>query len=460
MTTPLPEMHTLSIFFVEDDAAVRGSLVQTLELACLHVKAFASAEHALAELAVTSPSIVISDMRLPGMDGLTLMEEVFKRDAHTPFILMTAHGDIGLAVRAMQKGAYDFLEKPFSPEHLVAVAQRAIDRRTLQIQVQSLRQQLNEVNALEGQLLGRSAGMQQLRLQVKTLASTAADVLLVGETGAGKERVARCLHDFSARRHQNFVAINCAGLPESLLESELFGHEAGAFTGASKRRIGKLEHAHGGTLLLDEIESMPMSFQAKLLRVLQERKIERLGSNAQISIDIRIVAASKVDLLELSRQEKFRLDLYYRLNVAVLRVPALRERREDIPLLLEHLIAHAAHRHGLAVPDTTRFPMHRLLGHNWPGNVRELGNVAERFVLGLPDEHLLVHGLDKQLSLTDQMEGIEKMILTQVLREHGGNASDAGLTLGLPKKTLYDKIGRHGIALDAFRSVSGNGNQK
>jgi DNA-binding NtrC family response regulator len=452
MNNPLCVFDGFTVVFVEDDQAVRSSLAQSLELAGLHVLALGSAEQACQHVSAGLRGIVVSDIRLPGMDGMALMQHVHSLDATIPCVLVTAHGDVALAVQAMQQGAYDFIEKPFSPERLVSVALRAMERRALQLEVLALRQQLNQPTALDTQLLGQSVVMQNLRQKVRSLASTSADVLIMGETGTGKERVARCLHDDSPRAGKNFVAINCAGLPESLLESELFGHEAGAFTSASKRRIGKLEHAQGGTLLLDEIESMPMGFQAKLLRVLQERKIERLGSNEEIAINIRVVAASKVDLLELCKQQKFRTDLYYRLNVAVLHLPPLRDRREDIGLLFEHFTALASKRHELPLPDMQGQLRHTLMAHDWPGNVRELANVAERFVLGLLGDLLLQTGTGPTIGLAQQMEHIEKMLIEHALRQHRGRASAAGQALGLPKKTMYDKIARHEIILESYRT--------
>jgi two-component system C4-dicarboxylate transport response regulator DctD len=239
------------------------------------------------------------------------------------------------------------------------------------VALDELREQLAQRSGIEAVLLGQSAAMQEVRRMILRLAATSADVMIEGETGTGKELVARCLHDHSNRRDRHFVAINCGGLPETLFESELFGHEPGAFTSAAKRRIGKIEHANGGTLLLDEIESMPMAMQIKLLRILQERKVERLGSNDETPVNLRVVAATKSDLRALGEQGQFRSDLYYRLNVAVLKLPPLRDRREDIPLLFEHFLAQAGQRYGLPVPERTPELMRELLAHDWPGRSEE-----------------------------------------------------------------------------------------
>jgi DNA-binding NtrC family response regulator len=440
------------IIYVEDDPQVRASLVQTLELAGLSVQAFESAEPALVRIAPGARTVVVSDVRLPGMDGLALLERVAAIDAGIPVVLVTGHGDVAMAVRAMRAGAYDFIEKPFPPERFVDTVRRAIDRRVLRVAVDDLRLQLQGRSGIDAVLLGDSAAMQQVRRRILKLASTSADVMILGETGTGKELVARCLHDHSARRDRNFVPINCGGLPETLFESELFGHESGAFTSAGRRRIGKLEHANGGTLLLDEIESMPMAMQIKLLRVLQERKVERLGSNEEIRLDLRVVAATKCDLRALSEDNRFRADLYYRLNVAVLELPPVRARREDVPLLFQRFVAQAAQRYGCAAPELRADKLRELLAYDWPGNVREVRNAADRFVLeiGASDE-ASASAVPERATLAQQMELVEKALIEQSLARHSGSVQRAMDDLGVPKKTLYDKLHRHAIDLQRFR---------
>lgn len=440
------------IVFVEDDLPVRVSLTQTLELEGLAVLPCRSAEEALPHLQPGAQVILITDVRLPGMDGRALLDHVQATDPAIPVILITAHGDVQMAVQAMRAGAYDFIEKPFAPERLLDTARRALDLRMLRHSADELRAQLQRASGIEAALLGHSASMQQLRRQILNLASTSADVMILGETGTGKELVARCLHDQSARRDRHFVAINCGGLPEALFESELFGHEPGSFTSAAKRRIGKIEHANGGTLLLDEIETMPMALQIKLLRVLQERRIERLGSNEELPINVRFIAASKSDLREQGERGQFRNDLYYRLNIATLQLPPLRERREDIPLLFEHFVALACARYERQAPELTPDKLRELMAHDWPGNVREIRNAADRFVLALDDlDSSAALQEVPSLHLARQMEMVEKTLIEQALRRTQGKVPAAMELLGTPRKTLYDKLHRHGIQLDDFR---------
>ncbi|KAB0584141.1 sigma-54-dependent Fis family transcriptional regulator [Ideonella dechloratans] len=439
------------VIYIEDDPPVRSSVAQTLELSGLAVKAFGTAEDALPHITEGAQAIVITDVRLPRMDGMTLLEKVQEIDAGIPVVVVTAHGDISMAVRAMRAGAYDFLEKPFDPERFVETAIRALDKRVMRMALEDLRAQLQQRIGIESVLLGHSAAMQEVRRKVLRLAATSADVMILGETGTGKELVARCLHDQSNRRDRNFVAINCGGLPETLFESELFGHEPGAFTSAGKRRIGKIEHANGGTLLLDEIESMPIQMQIKLLRVLQERKLERLGSNEELPINLRVVAATKCDLRELSEQQKFRADLYYRLNVAQVQLPPLRERREDIPLLFEYFVGQAAERYELSAPELSPERLRDLMAHDWPGNVREIRNAADRFVLEGDLGELLADAGSEPVPLAQQMDKVEKALIEQALQRCQGRMQDVMQQLGTPKKTLYDKLHRHGIDPGRYR---------
>ncbi len=446
----------LTVLYVEDDAAVRIGSTQSLQIAGLTVEAFGRAEEAVRRLAPGFPGVLVTDVRLPGMDGLALMEKALAIDPGLPVILVTGHGDISMAVQAIRRGAYDFIEKPFSPETLTEAVQRAMEKRALTLEVASLKAKLANVAsgpAIEAKVLGRSSAMERLRQLVLELADKDVDVLILGETGTGKELVARCLHDHGRRRAHNFAALNCGGFPESLFESEVFGHEPGAFTGAAKRRVGKIEHAQGGTLVLDEIESMPMVLQIKLLRALQERQFERLGSNTLMPMDCRVIAATKSDLLALAKAERFRADLYYRLGVAIIEIPPLRERREDIPLLLSNFLLQAALRYEREVPELTPAQMHELLSNPWSGNVRELRNVADRMVLGLSTDTAsrLAAGEDGPRSLDEQMAVFERHLIEEALKSAGGRATAASDLLRIPKKTLYDKMRRLGVQPENFR---------
>ncbi|MFZ5958891.1 sigma-54-dependent transcriptional regulator [Pseudomonas knackmussii] len=436
----------LSVLVVEDDPHVLLGCQQALALEDIPSIGVGSAEEALQKVGADFPGIVVSDIRLPGMDGLQLLARLRERDAQLPVVLITGHGDIAMAVQAMRDGAYDFMEKPFAPERLVEVVRRALAQRALSREVGQLRRQLAGRQALETRLIGRSPAMQALRELIANIADTSANVLIEGETGTGKELVARCLHDYSRRQAKAFVALNCGGLPESLIDSEIFGHEAHAFTGAGKRRIGKIEHADGGSLFLDEIESMPLNLQIKLLRVLQEHQLERLGSNQLISVDCRVIAATKSDLAAMGRDGSFRSDLYYRLNVVSLQLPPLRERREDILMLFEHFLQQSSLRFDRPAPVIDNATAASLMAHDWPGNVRELRNVAERFALGLS---ALSGGQGPDASeprFAEAVEAFERGLLQSALERHAGNLSQAAGALGMAKTTLFDKVKKYGLA--------------
>ncbi|HJW01652.1 MAG TPA: sigma-54 dependent transcriptional regulator [Azospira sp.] len=443
------EAFSLPVFLVEDDPAVRMGSAQALSLAGLPVQSFADAESALAALAREHPGAVVSDVRLPGKDGIALLHELRQLDRELPVILVTGHGDVAMAVQAMRDGAHDFIEKPFSSEQLVRVTRQALEKRALLVENRRLKEVLPSQDGLP--VIGQSRAMQEVRRLIAALAPTDVDILINGETGCGKEVVARAIHSASGRRGP-FVAINCAALPESVFESEMFGHEAGAFTGAGKRRIGKIEYAHGGTLFLDEIESMPLNLQVKLLRALQERSIERLGGNTPVAVDCRVVAASKADLKALADAGGFRADLYYRLNVVSIDLPPLRQRREDIPLLMAHFLREAAARFGREVPAWSAADLEHWQAQDWPGNVRELKNAAERFCLGLGHQRPLAGDHEPHLSLAQRVDQVERRYIEEALGQSAGNVAQAAELLQLPKKTLYDKLARFAIAAEDFRS--------
>ena len=455
MTTETLIDSRAQVILVDDDPHLRQALSQTLDLAGLKVVALADAQGLADRIEADWPGVVVSDIRMPGIDGLQLLEQLHGRDSELPVLLITGHGDVPLAVQAMRAGAYDFLEKPFATDALLDSVRRALALRRLVLDNRSLRLALSDRQQLATRLVGHSPSMLRLREQIGALAGTRADVLILGETGAGKEVVARALHDLSSRREGPFVAINAGALAESVVESELFGHEPGAFTGAQKRRIGKFEFANGGTLFLDEIESMSLDVQVKLLRMLQERVVERLGGNQLIPLDIRIIAATKEDLRQSADQGRFRADLYYRLNVAPLRIPPLRERGDDILVLFQHFADAASQRHGL--PPHTLQPAQRavLLRHDWPGNVRELQNAAERFALGL---ELALDGQAPPAAvpaapvlignLSEQVEQFERSLIAAELAQPHSSMRSLAEALGIPRKTLHDKLRKHGLSFD------------
>lgn len=450
-------MTPSSILLVDDEKAVRDATAQSLLLAGCEVETFSNAPAALLKVTPEFEGVIISDIRMPDMDGLEFLERVLKIDRDLPVILISGHADVATAVAAIRQGAYDLLEKPFSNTQLLDVIKRATEKRRLTLENRALKEALENQTRPGPRIIGQTPSIMQLRKMITRIANVNADVLIWGETGTGKELVARSLHEQSKRRDHNYVAINCAAIPASLLDSELFGHEAGAFTGAKGKRIGKFEHANGGTLFLDEIEGMPLSTQAPLLRVLQERKIERLGSNHLIPLDIRVVAATKVDLKDAAERAEFRKDLYYRLNVVTLEVPPLRARREDIPLLFQHFVLVAAARCETEVPPLNSKALHVLLGHDWPGNIRELRNIAERYVLLGETFHfdlaVLMNSDEKfdGLSLAQQVACFEKTLIEQALNRHKGNTREVMDSLDLPRKTLTDKMKKYGLERGQFQ---------
>ncbi|MGY3687797.1 MULTISPECIES: sigma-54-dependent transcriptional regulator [Vibrio] len=436
------------VFFIDDESDIRLAIEQSFELEEISALFFSSAEDALLAIKQDGlPKVVISDICLPGLSGENLLSTVLHQDKDVPVILITGHGDISMAVNALRNGAYDFIEKPFPIDRLIDTTRRGLEKRDLTLENQELKRSLKASQTLGPRIIGDTPSIQMLRETISHIADTDADILLFGETGTGKELVARSIHEQSSRRDANFVAINCGAVPENLIESELYGHEKGAFTGAETKRIGKFEHAQGGTLFLDEIESMPMQAQIRLLRVLQERVIERVGSNELLPLDIRVIAATKVDLKKAAEAGEFRQDLYYRLNIVTLDLPALRERKEDIAALFHHFLLVAASRYGKSAPALPNSALSQLLSHDWPGNVRELRNAAERFVLlgKLTQFGESIEQSNQPLSLATQVAEFERSAIEQALLESGGSIKQTMDKLSLARKTLYDKMQRYGL---------------
>jgi two-component system nitrogen regulation response regulator GlnG len=469
------------ILIADDEDSLRWVLEKTLKGAGYDVTGVKDGDSAIRAFQAEPYDLVFLDIRMPGIDGLTALARLREIRGNAPVVVMTAHGTMDTAIQAMQRGAYDYIAKPFDLDEVVLLAERALAASRLTEEVIRLKSGLHEVWEF-GALIGRHPRMQDVYKTIGRIAGSDVTVLLRGESGTGKEVVARAIHHYSRRAGRPFVAVSCAAIPAALLESELFGHERGAFTDAKERRLGKLELAHGGTFYLDEVGDMTPDLQTKLLRALQERTIERVGGNESIRIDVRVLAATNRDLEVLMKEDKFREDLYYRLNVVTLNLPPLRDRRRDVPLLVEHFLA----KHGAELGERGIAPdaLDRLVGYDWPGNVRELENVVQRAMIMatggviLP-EHLsigpvsaaasvavdatleeiierklldCVRGLRSHASanLYDLMVGlVEKPLLRAVLRETGGNQVRAAQILGINRNTLRKKLTEHGIDPDA-----------
>lgn len=449
----LSPTHKKHIAIIDDNADIRESLAELLELADYVVSAYSSADAAFRDISADYPGVLVSDLRMPGMDGMSFLKLMQQTDPELPIIMITGHGDIQTAVEAIRLGAYDFIAKPFQREGMLETVNRAMEKRHLVMENRALKKSLQTDTA--NAVVGQSLPMQALKAKISKLAQADVSTLIHGETGTGKELVARNLHEQSQRRDGPFVAINCGALPESMMEAELFGHEAGAFTDAKKVRQGKFEFAHLGTIFLDEIESIPLSLAVKILRVLQERKIERLGGNASIDVDIRVIAATKSDLKAMAERGEFREDLYYRLNVVQLFLPPLRQRGEDILHLFRFFMTKAAERYSLPLPALPLDTIDTLMQHDWPGNVRELINMADRYVL--TDMLLDQQSLDswqepsQPLSLPNMMEQYEQRLIEQALSQAQGSIKQTYEALGIPRKTLYDKLTKYGIDRHHFR---------
>lgn len=435
------------ILLVDDDRDLLKAATDWLSISGFCVTAFHRPEEAFSAMASVEPDVIVTDIRMPGIDGMTLLNSIVRKNRDIPVVLITAHGDVGLAVQAMQQGAEDFLEKPYDADRLLSVLDKAVEKRRMKQEISRL-QGLVGGDGEKHAIVGDSPAIRALRGRLATLADVDIDVLVIGETGTGKELVARALHRLSRRAAGPFVAINCGALPEAIFESEVFGHVKGAFTGAAGDREGKFEHAAGGTIFLDEIESMPFGLQAKILRVLQERVVERLGENRLRSVDVRIVAAAKSDLTADIAAVRFREDLFYRLATVDIRIPPLRERAEDIGLLFGHFSSLAAQRYGRDVREVSSEQIARLRQQEWRGNVRELKAQAERFALGLDESVVtprdLPAGTDTA-ALPDRLAAYEAHLIGEALRLSAGNAASAAASLGIPLRTFNEKLSRRGL---------------
>ena len=445
------------VLTVDDELGVREAIRQVLQDDCDLLEATDSPS-ALAQLQSHDVDLVLLDVRLPGESGIDILERIKGLEDPMEVIMVTAVNDVRTAVVAMQRGAYDYVVKPFDVDEMQALVRRALEKRALQQEVLYLRSELASAHGFD-EIVGRHPVMVRIYERIAQLAETTATVLITGESGTGKELIARAIHRQGPRRERAFAAVNLAAIPEPLLESELFGHEKGAFTGAYQKKPGKFEMAHGGTLFLDEVGTLRVDLQAKLLRVLQEREIERIGGTRTIKVDVRIIAATNVNLKQAVKDRAFREDLYYRLNVVPLAVPPLRERREDIPALVTHFIEKYNREFGKAIRGISPGVLPVLLEYDWPGNVRELENIIERSValvrgpvirlsdlpldLALPDAG--PGSPEPGLSLKEARERFERQFILRVLDRVDWNQSQAARLLGLHRNTLTAKLAGWGL---------------
>lgn len=433
---------TERIYIVDDDVDHLTALSDLIETAGYTVRTFQRARDLL--LAMTPPpDMVISDLRMPEIDGIGLLHALREKSLTVPVVLLTGHGDVVHAVEAIRAGAEDFLEKPYESAHLLSVVRRTLDAQAARREVARLQRVLCERD--EASILGKSRAMRAFRNRIAALASVDLDVVITGETGTGKELAARAIHAKSARADGAFVALNCAALSETTAETTLFGHGAGVFAHDADGRAGKLEAADGGTLMLDEVETMPPSIQAKLLRVLQERLVERIGETAPRRLDIRVIATTKSPLRQV---EGFRPDLYFRLAGTELATPTLREAGEDIPLIFAHYAQLAARRYGRYDPDIPWTLQQKLKRAAWPGNIRELRAMAEAYALGLFEMQGTAGAKATPQTLADRVADFEAREIAAALDAHVGNTLRAAETLGIPRRTLNDKMRRYGLSAD------------
>lgn len=438
--------ETGRVLVVDDDQDLREAYIETLILAGFEAKGARSADDALPRLQSDPPHVVLSDIRMPGLDGLEFQKRVAAIDPSLPVILMTGHGDIEMAVAALQRGVFDFLPKPFGADRLLPVIQRAVRQRMLVLENRRLSDLLERADEDGGRtgLIGQAPSIVRLRETLAQVARAEVDVLIEGESGVGKETAARALHRLSGRRSRPFVIVNCAALPESVLETEFFGRPAPS--GYGRRMGGRIREADGGTLLLDEIEALAPSLQIKLLQLIETGQIP--GEDDQ-ALNLRVLTTTRIDLDAAAQTGAFRADLYYRLSVVTLNIPPLRDRREDIPLIFRHLVTQAAARQRKPVPPVDDAMDAHLMMRDWPGNVRELAQSAERFVTGL--DRFDRSPPAENGTLNDRVEAFEARVLDEALKSAKGDVRVVMARLGLPRKTFYAKVKRHGLELDSYR---------
>ena len=446
-------MKKVKILVVDDETIVRESLAEWLKDAGHEVFTAEDGYRALEVIKREKPGIMIADLVMPGMDGIELMRRAKAQQSRIEVIIITAYASIPTAITATKEGAYDYIEKPFCPERAELLVEKLSQYRELVEENIALRQKLEDHYRFEN-IIAKSSRMQRLIELIKTVGKSNATVLITGESGTGKELVARAIQSQSNRKSKPFVAVSCAALPESLLESELFGHEKGSFTGAYAQKKGKFEFANGGTLFLDEVGEMSANIQVHLLRVLEEKEFTRVGGNEPIRVDVRVISATNKDLTKAMERQEFREDLYYRLNVVNIELPPLRERKEDIPLLAEHFLNKFALENRKSIAGFCPEAMEFLLEHDWPGNVRELENSIERAVILAKDDHIAITDL-RQKGMTPaaatrpgrNLKEIEREHILSTIEETGENYSEAARILGISRMTLYNKVKEYGIGV-------------
>ena len=463
------------VLVIDDDEQMQFFLSEALRRQGYAVTLKKTAEEGLQALKTDSADLILLDIRLPGMSGLEAVEEILKIDPRVPVIIMTAHGTRDSAIDAIRRGAYDYFTKPFRIEEMEIVIRRAIEKRKLHFEIERLREELATVPG-HGWAASASRAMNEVMHLIDRAAPTDSTVLILGESGVGKELVAESIHERSTRKHRPFVRLNCAAIPETLLESELFGYERGAFTGAQARKPGKFELSDGGTLLLDEIGDMTLATQAKILRVLQSRQVERVGGTSTINVDVRILASTNKDLLRNVREGTFRDDLYFRLNVITINVPPLRGRREEIPALVDHFLAEANQRLGRTIRRTSSDAMAALMTYDWPGNIRELKNAIERAAVVTDGEVItlaslpqpirpagvgLVAGIASQqwessgtVSLDERIAQLERAFVIEALSRTGGVQAQAARLLGITERSMWHLVKKHKIEIEKIKERS------
>lgn len=445
------------ILIVDDEPIKQIVMKEQLEAKGFSVDTYDNAIDAEKAMSCNSYDVVLTDIRMPGLDGISFLRNIKEKNPNQAVIIMTAYGTVETAIEAMKQGAYDYLQKPFSTEELILKLDRLMNFKNIVEENQTLREQLAH-NRVETKLIGRSAAMREILSKIHTLAMVESNVLIQGDSGTGKECVARLIHESSVRSKMSFIAVSCASLPPDLIEAELFGHEKGAFTGAGRQHIGRFELAHGGTIFLDDVDDIPLELQVKLLRVIQERKLERVGGETTINVNFRLIAATKKNLFSLVKEGKFREDLYYRLSIVPVYLPPLRERMEDVPVLCEYFVNKFAIRLNRPNPQIDQGVLTKLMAYSWPGNVRELENVVERMLVLSDDGHITKDILPEEffepcpsavtvktghletIDLNITLSSIEDQLVRWALAKSNNNLAKAASLLNIPRSSLQYKI--------------------